>query len=84
MKTSKQEQPITIHCGKVTDDIETLKALCEKEATKLKTTIQIIDQTSVSVPFWTTEIPELICVGKFYKNEQNAVSYELDFTESTL
>lgn len=84
MKTNKQEQRISIHCGKVTDDFDTLKMLCEKEAEKLKVTIQIADQSILSIPFWTADIPELICVGKFYKDEQNSICYNLDFSESTL
>ena len=84
MTKENYSSKISVHCGKTTDGIKKLKALCEEEAAKLATTIDIPSQSTVSVPFWTSDHSELICVGKFKKNEEGTVVYELDFSESTL
>lgn len=72
-----------ISCGKVSDNFETLKILCREEANKILSTYDIPDN-GLTIPFWTTDIPELICVGKFYKDKNNKLTYELDFSQSTL
>ncbi len=84
MKTNKQDQELSIECGKTTDNFEKLKMLCKKEADKLLTTINIPSQSTISVAFWTIDIPELICVGNFYKNECGSICYDLDFSQTTL
>lgn len=83
MKT-KQSHELSIKCGKTTDSFENLKQLCKTKAKELSTTIQIDNESKVTVPFWTANFPELICVGVFYKNESGLVTYELDFSQSTL
>jgi len=49
---------ISVHCGKVTDNFDKLKRLCEKEAEKLAATLEFPDGYKViQVPFWTSDIP---------------------------
>ena len=39
----------------------------------------------MSVAFWTTDEPsDLICVGNFAKGEGGAVTFGLDFSQTTL
>ena len=75
---------MTINCGKESDTMETLAELCRVEAAKVAATIDVPDGKIVAVPFWTSDFPELICVGKFRKEESGNVVFELDFSESTL
>ena len=84
MKKDDYLHEISVQCGKVTDGVDKLTELCKKEAEKLLTTIDVPEQMAVSVPFWTSDFPELICVGEFRKNSEGKVVYELDFSESTL
>jgi len=75
---------ISIECGKTTDSFDKLKILCKEEAKKLSKTIEISNFEIISVPFWTSDIPELICEGSFSRNERVLIVYELDFSQSTL
>lgn len=86
MKKENQQSKLSIHCGSNTDSMEKLANLCEQEAEKMLSTIEIPENEVVSVPFWVQEpgFPELICVGKFKRDESGKVVYELDFSESTL
>lgn len=84
MKKGSHATDISIKCGKISDNYEKLETLCKEEAEKLSNTIQIPNQEVVSVPFWTSDIPELICVGNFSRDENDSVIYELDFSQSTL
>lgn len=86
MKTSNQQNEIAVHCGKNTDSMEKLEKICKEEAEKLVSTLELTEGDAVSVPFWTLgpDFPELICVGKFKRDESGKVVYELDFSESTL
>lgn len=79
----KTNQEIEVNCGKTNDSFEKLKRLCEIEAEKICLEIDVVSN-SFEIPFWTEDIPELICVGKFYKGENGVVRYDLDFSESTL
>lgn len=74
---------LSIHCGNVNDSFEKLNSLCESEAKKLCNTICIATDSTIEVPFWTKDFPELICIGRFSKDNEG-VKYELDFSESTL
>ena len=76
-------QDLTVHCGNTDDGFEKLKSLCDNEAKKLCSKISIAPDSTVEVPFWTEDFPELICVGRFLKDGEG-VKYELDFSESTL
>lgn len=82
----KKEIPskIYIKCGNTKYSFEKLQMLCKEEAEKLSATIEISDQSKISVSFWTLDFPELICVGYFSKNESGSIVYEFDFSESTL
>ena len=86
MKTLNPQNEITVRCGKTTDSMEKLERICMEEAEKLSKTIELPEGNAISVPFWASEpgFPELICVGKFSRNETGKVVYELDFSESTL
>jgi len=84
MKKEKHRTDISIKCGKVTDSFEKLEMLCKEKAKNLSETIEISNSEVISVPFWTSEIPELICIGNFSKSEGGSIVYELDFSQSTL
>lgn len=75
---------LSVKCGKTTDSFENLRTLCEKEAGKLLKTIDFSFQSTISVAFWTVDIPELICIGTFFKEESGRISYDLDFSQTTL
>ena len=78
------EKKTAINCGFSTDGLKILKQLCEVEAEKYLEKIDFSKNDTVLIPFWTTDIPELICVGKFYKNEEGVATYTLDFSQTTL
>lgn len=82
MNNSNQE--LSIKYGKTTNSFEELQTLCEKEADKLLKTMDFSLQSTISIAFWTTDIPELICIGNFLKKESGEVSYDLDFSQTTL
>jgi len=84
MEEEDYQDEISVHCGKVTDSMENLETLCHKEAEKLSTSLAIPEGGEVSVSFWTSDFPELICVGRFRKDEKGTIAYDLDFSESTL
>uniref|UniRef100_A0AB33JFG1 Uncharacterized protein n=1 Tax=Prevotella sp. GTC17260 TaxID=3236796 RepID=A0AB33JFG1_9BACT len=84
MKINNSNQGLSIKCGKTTNSFEELKTLCEKEADKLLKTMDFSIQSTISATFWTKDIPELICVGTFLKKESGEISYDLDFSQTTL
>lgn len=86
MKKEKQQNGIAVQYAKTTDSMEKLTELCEQEAKKLLATIEIPENETAPVPFWALEpgFPELICIGKFRRDEKGKIVYELDFSESTL
>lgn len=73
-----------IKCGKVRDGFDALTTLCEKEAQKLCTQLDIRPNTTVEVSFWTKDFPELIGVGRFTANENGNITFVLDYSETTL
>ena len=73
-----------IKCGKVRDGFEALTTLCEKEAQKLCSQLDIQANTTVEVSFWTKDFPELIGVGRFTSDENRNITFVLDYSESTL
>lgn len=79
-----KSNPQSIHCGSADDNFEALKKTCETEASKLSRSLIIESGKVVEIPFWTNDIPELICIGKFALSDKGIVEYELDFSESTL
>ena len=84
MKKENFKQPLCVSCGKTTDSFEYLEKLCNQKAKELAATIEIPIGSIVEVAFWTENFPELIGVGRFKKDESKNVTYELDFSESTL
>ena len=84
MKMNNSNQELSIKCGKTTNSFEELKLLCKKEADKLLKTIDVSSQSTISVAFWTVDIPELICIGNFSKEKDGGVRYDLDFSQTTL
>ena len=75
--------PESILCGHADDSFESLQRMCEKKAKKLCVALNMAQGEVVEIPFWTSDFPELICVGRFNKSD-DIVTYELDYSESTL
>lgn len=73
-----------IKCGKVKDGFDALTTLCEKEAQKLCSQLNIQANTTIEVSFWTKDFPELIGVGKFTADEKKNITFVLDYSETTL
>ena len=73
-----------IKCGKVKDGFDVLTTLCEKEAQKLCSQLDLQANTTVEVSFWTKDSPELIGVGKFTADEKGNITFVLDYSETTL
>lgn len=84
MKKMNESREISVHCGRVRDGIEKLELLCQEEAEKLLISLDVPTGCEVSVPFWTADFPELICVGIFKRDKNGTIVYELDSSESTL
>lgn len=80
----KSNSELSIDCGSADDSFDTLKKACESEALKLCTSLIVKPGEVIEVPFWTSDFPELICVGKFTLSNEGSVKYELDFSQSTL
>lgn len=74
------EQQVEI--GSVSDSMEKLTKLCHEKAEQLTKTMII--ENDVMVTFWTEDIPELICIATFSKNTNGNITYNLDFSQSTL
>lgn len=77
-------EELSIKCGKVSDSLDVLRSICLKKSEELKTQIEMTNQSEITVTFWTEDFPELICVGKFKKDDKGSIAYDLDFSESTL
>ena len=73
-----------VKIGKTTDSFEKLEMLCKCESDRLVIEFSNQGIEDIEVVFWTDDIPELICVAKFSKNENKELIYELDFSQSTL
>lgn len=80
------ERELSIHCGHNNDSMETLRSLCKVEVEKLIPSIDVANGKIIRVPCWTVGngAPELICFCNFSRNTDGKVSYNLDFSESTL
>lgn len=70
-------------CGSVEYDFKKNQHIARLKAEKIKNLIHLKEGDTKEIPFWTEDIPELICIGKFHKQNE-IVSYELDFSQSTL
>jgi len=84
MKEEFKTTEIFIHCRKARDSFEKLEILCKEEAEKLLNTIDVPNGATIKVSFWTADFPELIGVGKFQRDQDGKIMYDLDFSESTL
>lgn len=73
-----------VKCGNVRDGFEALTSLCEKEAHKLCSQLEIDAGATVEVSFWTQDFPELIGIGKFTADENKNITFVLDFSQTTL
>lgn len=79
------EKELVIKCGRNSDTLEKLEALCKEEAERLMPSIEVKDN-KVEVPCWTDGpgFPELIGVICFKKDVNGKLVYEFDDSESTL
>lgn len=84
MEEKKRNEAPAIHCGSANDDYEHLKALCHAEAEKLAAELAAETADAWEVPFWTEGLPELICVGTFWRTSDGTIAFELDFSQGTL
>ena len=84
MNNNYLNKNLSVHCGKESDGFDKLKELCANEAEKCLTTISVSEGECVSVSFWTADTQELIGIGKFRKSADGRISYDLDFSETTL
>lgn len=84
MKKESNHTTISIVCGKTTNSFEDLQKMCQEEAEKLTKSITITNEEIISVPFWTSDFPELIGVGKFSRNESGSIVYTFNFDVTTL
>lgn len=84
MKQEDSNQQLSVACGNTTDSFEMLEQLCKKKAEQLSRKLVFGSVSTIKVPFWTENFPELICVGTFTKQENGEITYNLDFSQSTL
>lgn len=77
-------EELNIKCGKVSDSFDVLETICKEKSEELKVSIKMENQSETTVTFWTEDFPELICVGRFKKDNEGNIDYTLDFSESGL
>lgn len=82
IKSSKKVMSIGI--GSVNDSFESLQVMCNDKSNELIKSVDLNAGEEMEVVFWTADIPELICVSKITKSEFGMLSYQLDYTLSTL
>ncbi len=80
---NSNESTVSINCGSIDDSFDELLLLCEEEASRLALTLEL-SSDPVLVSFWTKDVCELICIGKFSKDLRGTISYKLDFSQTTL
>ncbi len=83
MKRKEIEHPQNVTCGKVSQSFEQLQKVVQAKANEIISTIEIGEGETKKVAFWTADIPELIGVAT-YKKENGAIAFDLDFSETTL
>ncbi len=74
---------LSINVGSVTDNFESLQSMCNDKSNELLNSIELNCGEEMSVEFWTEDIPELICISKFTKNEAGMLTYHIDYSSST-
>lgn len=77
-------QDLQIKFGKHSDSFEYLKSLTEEKAKEISNSLIIENGNKKSVTFWTADIPELIAVVNYEKNQNGDVSYTIDYSQTTL
>lgn len=83
---NKKETPryLSIELGSVDDSFDTLQQLCNDKSVELLKTIELNEDNTIDVFFWTGDIPELIGVSHFIKDVKGNISFRLNFDCSTL
>lgn len=83
---NKKERPhsLSISLGSVKDSLDYLKQLCNDKSVELLKTIELNEDNKIDVAFWTEDIPELIGVSHFVKDEKGRISFRIDFEGGTL
>ena len=77
-------QDLQIKFGKHSDSFEYLKSLTEEKAKEISNSLIIENGNKKSVTFWTEDIPELIAVVNYEKNQNGDVIYVIDYLQTTL
>lgn len=80
--TTHMEKQVSV--GVMSDSMEELVALCHEKAGRIANAMSLNERETTEVTFWTRGVPELICVGKFVKGNDGKITYNLDFSQSTL
>lgn len=83
---NRKETPrhLEMNLGSVNDSFETLKQLCNDKSVELLKSIELNEDNTIDVFFCTEDIPELIGVSHFIKDDKGNISFRLDFDVSTL
>lgn len=83
---NKKEQPrsLSFSLGNVNDSFDYLKQLCNDKSVELLKTIEVNEDNTIDVVFWTEDFPELIGVSHFIKDVNGYISFSFDFSETTL
>ena len=81
-KPSKHE--LSFSLGSVNDSFDSLKAMCNDKANELKDSIELEKGGKLQVVFWTDDIPELVGVADFFKNENGLIVYSIDYSLRTI
>ena len=58
--------------------------MCNCKANELKDSIKLEKGDKLQVVFWTDDIPELIGVADFFKNENGFIVYSIDYSLRTI
>lgn len=84
--TSTKQQPIQVKVGKNTDNEETLEVLCREKAEEFRKAFAANPgEFNEEVVFWTSSPKtEFIGAAYFKRNDNGEISYDLDFSESTV
>lgn len=75
---------LSIYLGSVNDSFDSLKAMCNDKAYELKNRLEKEKWNNKRVVFWTEDIPELIGIAEFFKNENGIILYSIDFSLTTI
>lgn len=79
-----QNLEMSVSIGSVEDSYESLITMCKDKSVELLKTIDLEDSKEMKVVFWTEDIPELIGISTFTKNDAGLLTFSFDDSESTL